>query len=86
MIKAENLLLTAQTNRMTNELTNIKNFFTERRVRCLSVNRLEKEAGIPDKTLAHFIKGRRLLSADHIDKLVPVLVDFGYKPVDDNFI
>lgn len=86
MIKTGSILLIAQTKQMQNELTNIKNFFTERRVRCLSVNRLEKEAGIPDKTLAHFIKGRRLLSADHLDKLIPVLVDFGYKPVGDNFL
>lgn len=70
----------------TNELTNLKAFFTERRERCLSVNALEKEAGLPPKTLAHFIKGRRMLPADAIDKLVPVLVDFGYKPVGDNLI
>lgn len=38
------------------------------------------------KTLAHFIKGRRMLPADAIDKLVPVLVYFGYKPVGDNFL
>lgn len=71
---------------MTNELTNIKAFFTERRQRCLSVKSLEEEAGIPAKTLAHFIKGRRMLPANAIDKLVPVLVDFGYKPVGDNFL
>ena len=71
---------------MTNELTNIKAFFTERRQRCLSVNALEKEAGLSAKTLAHFIKGRRLLSVDAMDKIIPVLVDFGYKPVGDNFL
>lgn len=71
---------------MTNELSNIKAFFTDRRQRCLSVNALEKEAGLPPKTLAHFIKGRRMLPVDAIDKIIPVLVDFGYKPLGDNFL
>lgn len=71
---------------MNDELINIKAFFTERRQRCLSVNALEKEAGIPAKTLAHFIKGRRMLSGEHLEKLIPVLVDFGYKPLTDNFL
>lgn len=71
---------------MTTELKNIQNFFTERRLRCLSVKRLEEEAGLPAKTLDHFLKGRRLLSPNHIDKLIPVLVDFGYNPVTDNVL
>jgi len=66
---------------MTAELTNIKEFFTERRQRCLSVKRLEEEAGLPAKTLDHFLAGRRSLNADAIGKLVPVLIDFGYKPI-----
>lgn len=71
---------------MKSELKNIKDFFTERRVRCLSVKRLEEEAKIPAKTLAHFIKGRRMLSGEHLDKLIPVLVDFGYKPLTEQFL
>ena len=66
---------------MTTELENIQNFFTDRRKCCLSVKRIEEEAKIPAKTLAHFLDGRRLISAENIDKLIPILVDFGFKPV-----
>jgi hypothetical protein len=65
---------------MNSELDNIKAFFTPRRLRCLSIKAIEQEANIPPKTLAHFLKGRRLLNAEHIDALIPVLVDFGYHP------
>jgi len=66
---------------MNSELTSIHQFFTERRRRCLSVKSIEKEAGIPAKTLDHFLSGRRqTISFENIDKLIPVLVDFGYKP------
>jgi hypothetical protein len=71
---------------MTNELTNLKAFFTERREHCLSVSALEKEAEIPAKTLAHFLRGRRMLSGEHLEKLIPVLVDFGYQPLTDVFL
>jgi len=69
-----------------NELTQIKEFFTERRQRCLSVSMLEKEANLPTKTLDHFLAGRRLLNATAINKLLPVLVDFGYKPIVEPFL
>jgi hypothetical protein len=71
---------------MTSELKHIEQFFTERRKRCLSVNSIEKEAGLPPKTLSHFLKGRRLLNAEHLDTLIPVLIDFGYKPTDEQFL
>lgn len=71
---------------MNSELQNIKTFFTERRKRCLSVKRLEEEAGIPAKTLDNFLAGRRLMNASHLDKLIPVLVDFGYRPVANQFL
>jgi len=67
-------------------MSNIKDFFTGRRQRCLSVKRLEEEAGLPAKTLDHFLAGRRLLNTDAVDKLIPVLVDFGYKPLTGNFL
>ncbi len=67
---------------MNKELINIKDFFTPRRKRCLSVQRIEKEAGIPLKSLDNFLSGRRLLNLEHLNKLVPVLVDFGYQPAD----
>ena len=69
---------------MNSELQNIQQFFTERRKRCLSVKRLEEEAQIPVKSLDHFIAGRRLLNLEHLNKLISVLVDFGYKPVTDS--
>jgi hypothetical protein len=50
------------------------------------VNAIEKEAKIPDKTLSHFLKGRRLLNSEHLDALIPVLVDFGYTPTTDQFL
>lgn len=71
---------------MTTELKNIQLFFTERRLRCLSVKAIEIEAGLPLKTLAHFLKGRRLLNSEHLETLVPVLVDFGYKPINEQFL
>lgn len=71
---------------MNTELQNIKEFFTERRLRCLSVQAIEIEAKLPAKTLSHFLKGRRILNSEHLDTLIPVLVDFGYKPVDEQFL
>jgi hypothetical protein len=71
---------------MITELSNIRQFFTERRLRCLSVTAIEREAGVPEKTLAHFLKGRRTLNPDHLDKIIPVLVDLGYKPVNEQFL
>jgi uncharacterized protein YcgL (UPF0745 family) len=47
------------------------------RRRCLSVSALEKEAGVPKKTLAHFLKGRRKLNAGHVEKIKKVLINFG---------
>lgn len=73
---------------MNSELENIQHFFTDRRLRCLSVKAIEIEAKLPAKTLAHFLKGRRLLNSEHLDALIPVLVDFGYKPInsDEQFL
>ena len=66
------------------EIENIRLFFTERRLRCLSVRMIEREAGVSDKTLDHFLKGRWVLNLIQLDKLIPVLVDFGYKPINSN--
>jgi predicted transcriptional regulator len=71
---------------MNSELTNIKNYFTERRLRCLSVSAIEKEAKVPSKTLSHFLKGRRMMNLEHLERIVPVLVDFGYIPFDEQFL
>lgn len=40
---------------------------------CVSVQAVEEQAGIPRKTLAHAIRGRRKLNEEHIAKLLPVL-------------
>jgi hypothetical protein len=60
-------------------MNKIKLFFTERRLRCLSVLALEELAGIPPKTLSHFLKGRRGLNKGHLENILPVLREFGYK-------
>ena len=41
--------------------------------KCVSVQAVEEQAGIPRKTLAHAIRGRRKLNEEHIAKLLPVL-------------
>jgi lambda repressor-like predicted transcriptional regulator len=63
------------------ELEKIKEFFTDMRKRCLSVRRLEAYAGLPAKTLDNFLAGRRSLSASAVEKIIPVLEEFGYKSI-----
>lgn len=55
----------------------IINFLKERPA--LSVNQLEKEAGLAQGTLSKAIRGVRNLNQSHIDKLVPVLERYGFK-------
>ena len=51
-------------------MNSIKAYFErDIRRRCLSVLAIEKEAGVPPKTLAHFLKGRRKLNAGHVEKI-----------------
>jgi predicted transcriptional regulator len=47
------------------------------RRRCLSISAIEREAGVPPKTLAHFLKGRRKLNAGHVEKIKKVLMYLG---------
>ncbi len=70
------------------ELENIILFFNERRLRCLSVAAIEREAQLPVRSLKSFLEGRiyRYLTSEQLDRLVPVLVDFGYKPIGDQFL
>jgi len=65
------------------ELENIFNFFSERRIKFLKIRVIERESGIPDRTLDNFLKQRqyRSLTPEQIDKLVPILVEFGFKPI-----
>lgn len=46
---------------------------------CLSLRCLEKEAGLPVKTLSHFLNDRRELNKKHLEKLVPILTKYGFK-------
>ena len=45
----------------------------------LSVNQLEKEAGFAQGTLSKAIRGVRQLNQSHIEKLIPVLEQYGFK-------
>ncbi|MFN8257700.1 MAG: hypothetical protein U0W24_18540 [Bacteroidales bacterium] len=51
-------------------------FFKERPA--LSVNQIEKEAGLPPTTLSKAIRGERNLNKVHIQKLVPILKKYGF--------
>lgn len=59
----------------------MKYFDNAIRRRCLSVLAIEKEAGVPPKTLAHFLKGRRKLNAGHVEKIKKVLMYLGLEGV-----
>ena len=61
-----------------NRLVKIREYFTERRLKCLSVSRIEKEAELPAKTLDHFLSGRRNLNLKAVNNLEAVLADFGF--------
>lgn len=68
------------------ELENIELFFSEkneRRRRGLRASFLAKESGINAITLRKFINNEhgRNLTPKQIELLVPVLVDFGYRPL-----
>jgi len=61
-----------------NRLVKIREYFTERRLKCLSISRIEKEADLPAKTLDHFLSGRRNLNLKAVANLEAVLADFGF--------
>lgn len=73
------------------ELENIKLFFSNTVVKdCVSIKKVEELAGIPVRSLYSFLKGNkyRYLSPEQIDRLIPVIVQIGYRPleVDNQFI
>lgn len=45
---------------------------------CLSLRCLEREAGLPLKTLDHYVSGRRELNEHHKEKLKPILNRYGW--------
>ena len=66
------------------ELENIKLFFTNTVVKdCVSIKRVEELAGIPIKSLYFYLQGAkyRYLTEEQIDKLIPVIVQIGYRPL-----
>jgi predicted transcriptional regulator len=45
----------------------------------LSLNQLEKQSGLPQSLLSKAMKGKRRLNQNHIEKLVPILEQYGFK-------
>jgi hypothetical protein len=45
----------------------------------LSLNQLEKAAELPQSLLSKAMKGKRRLNQKHIEKLVTVLIQYGFK-------
>lgn len=67
------------------ELDNIKLFFSNTVVKdCVSIKKVEELAGIPVRSLYSFLKGNkyRYLSPEQIDRLIPVIVEIGYRPLE----
>ena len=67
------------------ELENIKLFFNNAVVNdCVSIKKIEELAGIPTKSLYFFIQGAkyRYLTEEQIYKLIPVIVQIGYRPLE----
>ena len=67
------------------EIENIKLFFSNAVVKdCVSVKKIEEKANLPASCLHKFLKGApyRYLTPEQIDRLVPVIVNIGYRPVD----
>lgn len=67
------------------ELNNIKLFFSNTVVKdCVSIKKVEELAGIPVRSLYSFLKGNkyRYLSPEQIDRLIPVIVQIGYRPLE----
>jgi len=44
----------------------------------LSINQLEKEAGLAPTTLSKAVRGERNLNETHIQKLLPILKKYGF--------
>jgi chromosome partitioning protein len=59
-------------------LSHEKTILFLRRNPALSISILEKEAGLPNSTLAKALGGDRILNAKHLNALYPILVKYGY--------
>lgn len=49
----------------------VKKYFKERKA--ISVTTFEREAGLPPKTLDHFLNDRRGISKDNLDKVIELI-------------
>ena len=67
------------------ERDNIRAFFTDEMRKLVRVRGVEEMAGLPVKTLIHFLKYRRDLRDDHVAKLLPILKKVGYKPLGNQY-
>lgn len=47
----------------------------------LKIRGLEREIGLPDKTLTYLKKGERGLPKVYLDKVVAKLEEYGYRPL-----
>lgn len=56
----------------------IKKYF-DKNASCLNVRGIELAAGVPPKTLDHFLKGRRQLTEENARKIIDVLKLLRYK-------
>lgn len=56
----------------------VKKYF-EKNTSCLNVRGIELAAGLPPKTLDHFLKGRRSLNDDAAKKIIAVLKQLAFK-------
>jgi chromosome partitioning protein len=59
-------------------LSHEKTILFLRRNPALSISILEKEAGLPNSTLAKAFGGDRILNTKHLNALYPILVKYGY--------
>jgi chromosome partitioning protein len=59
-------------------LSHEKTILFLRRNPALSISILEKEAGLPNSTLAKALGGDRILNAKHLNALYPILIKYGY--------
>lgn len=59
-------------------LSHDKTILFLRRNPALSISILEKEAGLPNSTLAKALGGDRILNVKHLNALYPILIKYGY--------
>ncbi|WP_026993923.1 ParA family protein [Flectobacillus major] len=65
-------------------LSHDKTILFLRRNPALSISILEKEAGLPNSTLAKALNGDRVLNQKHLNALYPILIKYGYNESQNN--